>query len=409
MSQANYRSHSPQQSGRQPMPGRRPEPGRQNAAPRGYAYARGAQNARRPAQPSRGYMPRSIGSSGMPYGLGRLLLIGVAACALALALQFAWPDGFPLAHSEQTASNATSVITEIHSAGPLRINEIMTGNRNTLSIAEGTSPDWVEVINIGTKAVSLEGWKLAESANSATVFTFPAIQLAPQECVLVYCDSKLRENADEELHAPFRLSSAGDTLMLFNTADAAVDTLNIPALSYDHSYARMDTARWEICDMPTPGMANTQENYLLLKEPASDSPVIINEIVSSNRTALEDENGQYYDYIELYNRSSERVELGGWYLSDDAENLRKWRFPEVSIEPGAYLVVYASKLDRSDDPAHLHASFALSSEGESVVLTSNAGRMMDRVDFGLLKADTAYARQADGTWQSAAPTPGKAN
>lgn len=346
----------------------------------------------------------------MPHGLGRLLLIGAAVCVLALVLQLAWPDGFPLVHSEQTASDRTGAITEIHSAGPLRINEVMTGNRNTLSIADGTSPDWVEVINIGTRNVSLGGWKLAESANSATVFTFPEMELAPQECVIVYCDSRLRESADEELHAPFRLSSAGDTLMLFNASEAAVDTLNIPALSCDHSYARVDTAQWEVCDMPTPGMANTQENYRLLKEPASDSPVIVNEIVSSNRTVLEDENGQYYDYIELYNRSGGSVDLSGWYLSDDAENLRKWRFPEVSIEPGEYLVVYASKLDRSEDPAHLHTSFALSSEGESVVLTNDVGRMMDRVDFGLLKADTAYARQADGTWQSGAvPTPGRAN
>lgn len=346
----------------------------------------------------------------MPYGLGKLLLIGAAACVLALVLQLVWPNGFPLVHSEQTASDRTSAVTEIHSAGPLRINEVMTGNRNTLSIADGTSPDWVEVINIGTKAVNLGGWKLAESANSTTVFTFPEMELAPQECVIVYCDSKLRENAEEELHAPFRLSSAGDTLMLFNASEAAVDTLNIPALTYDLSYARVDTTQWEISDMPTPGMANTQENYRLLKEPASDSPVIVNEIVSSNKTVLQDENGQYYDYIELYNRSSERVDLNGWYLSDSADSPRKWRFPEVSVEPGEYLVIYASKLDRSDDPAHLHTSFALSSEGESVVLSNDVGRVMDQVDFGLLKADTAYARQADGTWQSGAiPTPGKAN
>ena len=92
------------------------------------------------------------------------------------------------------------------------------------------------------------------------------------------------------------------------------------------------------------------------------------------------------------------------------DNARKWRFPQLSLSSGEYLVVFASKLDRTEDTAQLHTNFALSSEGESVVLSNAAGRVMDRVDFDLLKADVAWSRTQEGSFTaSLAPTPGRAN
>ena len=337
----------------------------------------------------------------------KLAIGGVIVAVLAFMLQSLWPNGFPL--KPQGAPSTVGMVTEIHSSGPLRINEIMTGNRRTLTAEDGTSPDWVELANVGNSAVNLEGYALAKTDSGSGTFVFPKLTLEPGECVLVLADSRLRTDANETLHAPFRLSSSGDTLMLFNPAGAAIDTVNIPALSKDSSYIRTGDAAWDISTEPTPGLPNDSANYQALTEPSGDSPVIINEIVASNSTVLGDENGEYYDYIELYNNSNETVDLTDWCLSDDAAQPRKWSFPQVSIAPGEYLVVYASGLDRRDDPTYLHTSFSLSSEGEQVVLANAQGRMMDRVDFDLLKTDTAWARSASGSWSSASPTPGKAN
>ena len=337
----------------------------------------------------------------------KLVIGGLIAVVLAFMLQSLWPNGFPLV--TRGASTAADKVTEIHSSGPLRINEIMTGNRRTLFDEDGNSPDWVEVANVGNSAVNLAGYALAKTDSGSGTFVFPQMKLEPGECVLVLADSRLRAEAGEMLHAPFRMSSAGDTLMLFNPAGAAVDTVNIPALDSDTSYARAGASEWEISLSPTPGLPNDSESVKALAEPSGDSPVLLNEIVASNSTVLADENGEYYDYIELYNRSNEAVDLTGWYLSDDSTQPRRWRFPEVSIAPGEYLVVFASGLNRRDDPAHLHTNFSLSSEGEQVVLANAQGRMMDRVDFDLLKSDTAWARSAAGSWGSAAPTPGRAN
>lgn len=342
----------------------------------------------------------------------RLLAAGAAIIAVALALQMLWPDGFPLARAQQSGEQAALArISEIHSEGPVRINEIMTSNRTTLMLEDESTPDWIEVMNVGKRAVNLEGYSLSKTANdSVRTFSFPDLNLEAGECVLVYADSSLRNAAGEALHAPFRLSSAGDTLMLFNAGGTAVDTVNIPALGADQSYARMDAYTWQNCATATPGLSNTAESYQTLHQPAEYSPIIISEIMSSNTKTLADENGQYYDYIELYNHSGEAVDLNGWYLTDDATQLRKWRFPQMTLDAGEYLVLYASKLDRREDIAHLHTNFALSSEGETVLLVDPNGRIMDQLSFDLLKSNVAYSLKADGSWSSeAAPSPGKAN
>jgi hypothetical protein len=75
-------------------------------------------------------------------------------------------------------------------------------------------------------------------------------------------------------------------------------------------------------------------------------------------------------------------------------------------EAGEYRIVYASGLDRAD-AAHPHTNFGLSSEGEAVVLSDNEGRAADRVEFNLIAENTAWLRQADGSWVSGAPTPGR--
>lgn len=414
MTQSNKRPNNPPRqpvrralAGAQPQ---RPAPQRSAAAPRPQNTAAG-QPRRAPAQPVRRSAPAPAARSGGVFtgDILKIFIGGALVVVLAFLLQRAWPNGFPLVKATDNGA-AVEKVSEIFSEGPVRINEIMTSNRNTLSLDDGSSPDWIEVANIGASAVSLEGYSLSKSANSTTVFTFPAITLAPNESVLVYADSRLREDAAELLHAPFRISSAGDTLMLFNAGGSAIDTVNIPALAADQSYARMGDFEWQNSAMPTPGFANTEEAYRLMYEPVTDSPVIITELMASNVSTLADENGLYNDYIEICNRGSDPVSLNGWYLTDDAQSLRKWRIPDVLLNPGECLVVFASGLDRSEDTAHLHTNFGLNPEGETVLLVNNEGRIMFEVRYDLLKADKAWSLGADGSWGSSAqPSPGRAN
>jgi hypothetical protein len=76
--------------------------------------------------------------------------------------------------------------------------------------------------------------------------------------------------------------------------------------------------------------------------------VVINEIQSSNGTTILDEDGDASDWIELFNRGSESIDLEGWGLSDRTDNPFKWVFPSVEIPPGGHLLVWASGKDRTE-------------------------------------------------------------
>ena len=347
----------------------------------------------------------SGGGGLLPKGFWPLAGVCVAILLIGVFMQAWMPDGFALIKNQEASPRKTQMITEIHSGGPVRINEIMTANGGVITDNDGSSPDWVEVANVSNSPFNMKGYVLARNAKAGNVFIFPDMTLQSGECAIVFADSRLREEAGGELHAPFRLSASGDVLMLFNQADVAVDTVNIPALAENAVYARMGKDQWEVSKAPTPGQLNTEENYRAMNSVTGDSPVRVVEVMSSSASYAPDENGVCHDYVILRNVTGSDVDLGGWYLSDTQQLPRMWRFPSgLSLPAGGTITVHCSGLNRSDDPAHLHTNFKLSSEGEQVMLSNASGQPMDLVTFDLLKTDTAIVRGADGGWSAGAPT-----
>lgn len=97
--------------------------------------------------------------------------------------------------------------------------------------------------------------------------------------------------------------------------------------------------------------------------------VFISEFMASNDTSLLDEDGDTPDWIEIFNAGPESVNLDGWHLTDDPAKLRKWSFPEKELEPGNFLLVYASDKNRTESDQPLHTNFKLKSAGEYLALT----------------------------------------
>jgi hypothetical protein len=100
--------------------------------------------------------------------------------------------------------------------------------------------------------------------------------------------------------------------------------------------------------------------------------LVITEFMASNGATLADEDGDFSDWIEIYNRGEEAVPLDGWYLTDDADDLAKWAFPNQTLAPGNFLLVFASGKDRDVPDQPLHTNFALSAAGEYLALTRDA-------------------------------------
>ena len=122
--------------------------------------------------------------------------------------------------------------------------------------------------------------------------------------------------------------------------------------------------------------------------------VLISEIVASNRAGILDEFGETSDWIELFNASQGEVNLGGWYLTDDAEELTKWQFPDVTIGPDEFLVVFASGNGRREPDSELHTNFKLKSTGEYLGLIQSDGTTISH-EYGTVGGETFPQQLSD--------------
>ncbi len=138
----------------------------------------------------------------------------------------------------------------------------------------------------------------------------------------------------------------------------------------------------------------------------SRGELIISEFMEKNRTLLRDGDGDFPDWIELYNPGAEPVALKDWSISDK-ESGEGWRFPEVSVGAGEYLLVFASGKDRRG--GELHTDFAVSGD-EGLYLKDATGKLRGCALCGGCDKDVSMALTAEGTYApSLYPTPGYEN
>jgi len=142
--------------------------------------------------------------------------------------------------------------------------------------------------------------------------------------------------------------------------------------------------------------------------------VAITEFMASNNRTLLDEDGAASDWIELTNRGDATASLDGWFLTDDARQPDKWRLPAVTLDPGAYLIVFASGKDRARAVGELHTNFKLSASGEYVGLIEPGGTVISEfgpngTNYPIQFTDISYGAAPVGSRYFSEPTPGQPN
>jgi hypothetical protein len=155
--------------------------------------------------------------------------------------------------------------------------------------------------------------------------------------------------------------------------------------------------------------------YSISSANAANVPLVINEFMASNNTTIQDPQGQYADWIEIYNYGSNSVNIGGMYLTDNLSAPTKWQIPArnsaiTTIPAGGYLLIWA---DNDTADGGLHANFKLDAAGEQIGLIDIDGTtLIDSVTFGEQTGDISYGRYPDGSdyWQAfGVPSPGEQN
>gem|GEM_PF-939303 len=129
-----------------------------------------------------------------------------------------------------------------------------------------------------------------------------------------------------------------------------------------------------------------QNSAAIRSAQAQNNVLTITEFMASNSNTLADEDGDFSDWIEIYNGGSSAINLQGFTLSDNVTVLDKWTFPNIVLNADQYLVLFASNKDRVIEGNELHTNFKLSASGEYLALSDSSGTI--RSEFA-----TAYPRQ----------------
>lgn len=117
---------------------------------------------------------------------------------------------------------------------------------------------------------------------------------------------------------------------------------------------------------------------------------VITEFMANNDSILADEDGDFSDWIEIYNDSDAPVNLAGWHLTDNDGDLDQWTFPSVDLAAGAFLTVFASSKDRATAGAELHTNFGLASEGEYLALVRPDDTLASSVTYPQQMPNVSY-------------------
>ncbi|HPS56351.1 MAG TPA: lamin tail domain-containing protein, partial [Sedimentisphaerales bacterium] len=141
----------------------------------------------------------------------------------------------------------------------------------------------------------------------------------------------------------------------------------------------------------------------------------INEFMASNGTTIADPQGDFDDWIEIYNTTNSPIDLGGMYITDNLSNLTKRQIPtgfssQTTVPAHCFLLIWADN-NTEDGPVHL--DFALSASGEDIALVASDGvTIIDSLTFGEQIKDISsgfYPNGSDERRYFDIPTPGAIN
>jgi len=283
------------------------------------------------------------------------------------------------------------------------ISEVMASNRSTLLNAAGKLSDWVELTNMGSTEVSLDGMYLSDDPADKAMWKLEGITLAPGERTVIFCSG---DNASSG-EANFALSSSGCTLTLTGNAGNVIAQTAVPQLEDDRVWALQNNGTYKMTDLASPGYENSETGALSFRNSQTvRGPLAISEVMSSNNRYLRQSDGKYHDWVEIQNISNAPVDLSDYYLSDSPDKSQLFRLPEKVLESGQRIVIICSG-DTSLTGKYIHAPFSLNYEECWVYLSKADGSFSDYIRVFDVPYQGSAGRDSNGQgiYYFTTPTP----
>ena len=312
--------------------------------------------------------------------------------------------GYP--KTEEGMAEYEASLKETEDMG-LYINEFMASNATTICDSFGSYSDWIELYNSTDTDMDISGFGISDNLSQPMKYRFPdGTTIAAKGYLVVFCSGN-EGMQNGELHAPFGLRSYGEDVVIANRAGRIIDSYSFKNQETDVSMARIPDGAGEFQSnsQPSPGYPNTGAGYSAF-DAANRLPlggVYISEFGGSTGSVAS-------DWVELHNSTGSAVSLAGYGLSNNPKNPAKWVFPDISIEPGEYLLLYATGSADKAQKKNLKLNFCISSTGEALFFFDPNGKLIDKLSAGRMRSGQSYGRDgSDNRYYYADPTPGAQN
>ena len=287
--------------------------------------------------------------------------------------------------------------------GHLYINELLAKNTYSHKDNEGNYSDYIELYNGYDSDINLSGYHLSDSEFNTNKWTFPDITIKAKSYLIVYASGLDKCDLDNNIcHTNFKLSSDGETITLSDDGNNIISKISYGSYLNDVSYGYYK-GRYGFMKEPTPGKENGEliPNFISHK----DYTLSITEYMIKNKSSHYTVNGEYPDWIEIYNYGEKDINLANVNLTDNKDKLNKYKMPSIIIKAGEYKVIYLS--EELNDDSVLHATFGLK-ENEDIILSVN-NKIIDKVTTTKLDSNVSYGIYNGSWYYYYTPTPGKVN
>jgi hypothetical protein len=153
--------------------------------------------------------------------------------------------------------------------------------------------------------------------------------------------------------------------------NAAVDS----AWNYMRGEAQLDWRKWgwessawiDSAAIEIKNSIPARQAYVQATAPGLMPPqaIFINEFMADNDSGIQDEFGEFEDWVEIANLGIHPAILDGYYLTDDITLPTQWALPDTTIPPGSHIIIWC---DGEPTEGPMHANFRLEKNGDWIGL-----------------------------------------
>jgi len=301
---------------------------------------------------------------------------------------------------------------------------------------DGSAADWIELYNKGTESVNVaDMWITDKPGETAEYQQIPNTNnnlttIPPKGFLVLICGAKDTGGADiptgivdGKILIDIGISASKDNyIAIYDPEKAEIDKSDdFNGLADDKSFGRITDGGsvWNTLTVKTPGASNDGSVPVV-------GSLVINEFMASNdNIPVPGDNGDFPDWIEIYNTGDTPIDMGGWYVTDSPDDITQYQLPIdnsglTTVAAKGYLIIYCDKVGEG-----LHTNFKLSGDGEyvgishdGVTITEGYTYCPSDCDLTLPAiSDYSCGRNGDGqtSWAvfepntNTPPTPGTAN